>query len=186
MRNQDNTGKSNPTLIGVIHISGVIIRNLYGFVLPCRPILDYLYILAFYGIPLSWLLCRGECVISYLAKKIKNPNYVLGSESDNHSDLVDLFPNKSCYHLFSITSTLSYFTSTHVVYHRRYRGIDCGVFFCSDIGEKSLHYLAVVVYLIYIVDTGYLGRLIMRTTHPYYEIAFGVLLCANIVNNTWI
>jgi hypothetical protein len=116
-------------------------------------------------------------VISYLAKKIKNPNYQLGSESDNHSDLVDLFPNKQYYHLFSITSTLTYFTSTHIVYHRRclYRSIGrCNV---------SLHYLAVVVYLIYIVDTGYLGRLIVRTIHPYYEVAFGLLLCANIVND---
>jgi len=169
-----NTGKSHPTLIGIIHISGVIVRNMYGFVLPGGPILDYLYILAFYSIPLSWLLCRGECVISYLAKKIKNPNYQLGSESDNHSDLVDLFPNKQYYHLFSITSTLTYFTSTHIVYHRRYRGKDCGV---------SLHYLAVVVYLIYIVDTGYLGRLIVRTIHPYYEIAFGLLLFANILSD---
>jgi hypothetical protein len=46
-----NTGKSDPTLIGVIHISVVILRNMYGFVLPSVPMLDYLYILAFYGTP---------------------------------------------------------------------------------------------------------------------------------------
>jgi len=68
--------------------TGIIVRNMYGFVVTKFTVFDYWYLLAYYMIPLSWLVCGGECVISYLAKKIKNPNYHLGSESDNHSDLV--------------------------------------------------------------------------------------------------
>ena len=165
------------TIIGVFHILGVIFRNMYGFIVPSLSILDYLYLFSYYGIPLSWLLCRGECVISYIAKKIKNPNYQLGSDSDNHSDLVELFPNKQCYHIFSITSTVTYFTSTYIVYHRMcsYGEINC---------NEPLHELTVFVYIIYIIDTGYMNRFIINTFHPYYDIMFGLLLCANIVNNS--
>ena len=155
--------------IGIIHITGVILRNLYGFVGYSLPALDYLYLLTYYMIPLSWLLCRGECIISYLAKKIKNPNYQLGSESDNHSDLVELFPNKQCYHLFSIVSTMTYFTSTQIVYHRM---CNYGEIIC----DENLHEYVVYLYLIYIIDTWYMGRFITNTLHPYYEIVFGILL----------
>ena len=166
----------SPTKIGVIHISGVILRNMYGFVVINIPILDYLYLLAYYAIPLSWLLCRGECLISYIAKKIKNPNYELGSDADNHSDLIELFPNKQCYHLFSIMSTLIYFTSTNIVYSRMCH-------YNENVCNEQLHELTVFIYLIYIIDTGYMDRFIINTLHPYYEIVFGLLLCANIANN---
>ena len=180
--------KSSQT-IGMIHISGVILRNMYGFVGNGLPILDYLYLLAYYVIPLSWLLCRGECVISYMAKKINNPNYRLGSESDNHSDLVELFPNKQCYHFFSIVSTMTYFTSTQIVYHRMCnygQGPMVPTTNSKEFGEiicnENLHEYVVYLYLIYIIDTGYLGRFITNSLYPYYEIAFGMLLCVNIMN----
>lgn len=160
--------------IGVIHITGIIVRNMYGFVVTKFTVFDYWYLLAYYMIPLSWLVCGGECVISYLAKKIKNPNYHLGSESDNHSDLVELFPNKQCYHFFSIVSTMTYFTSTQIVYHR--------VCYLNEvICNENLHEYTVYVYLIYIIDTGYMGKFITSTFYPYFEIVFGILLCANIM-----
>jgi hypothetical protein len=41
---------------------------------------DYIYLIFLYFIILHWLLLKGECILSYLYKKICNPNYKLGSD----------------------------------------------------------------------------------------------------------
>jgi len=85
-----------------------------------------------------------------------------------------LFPNEQCYHFFSIVSTMTYFTSTQIVYHRM---CNYGEIICHE----NLHEYVVYLYLVYIIDTGYMSRFITNTLHPYYEIVFGILLIVNIV-----
>ena len=52
-----------------------------------------MYIMSFVFIPLSWIMCKDECIISYVCKKLENPHYQLGSEPENVKDIIDLFYN---------------------------------------------------------------------------------------------
>lgn len=86
-------------LYGILHLIGLISISLYGLVIN-NYILDKLYIYIFLFIPLSWILCKDECLISYFIKKINNPKYILGSEPFNTNDITNLFYNKKVYYIF--------------------------------------------------------------------------------------
>jgi hypothetical protein len=167
--------------IGKIHLSGAILRNLYGFVTPDLNEPDTLYLMWYYLLPVSWLLCRGECLVSYLAKKIKNPDYRLGSEANDHSDLVDLFPSKRVYRLFSLVSTATYFTSVQLVFNRTYKDpedVFRGTMFSQDY-RLVYHECAMYLYLVYILDKEWFGEFITTELYPVYDMALGSILLLN-------
>jgi hypothetical protein len=43
----------------------MIIENIYGFFSWKNIVFDKLYIISFVSIPLSWVICKDECIISY-------------------------------------------------------------------------------------------------------------------------
>jgi hypothetical protein len=43
-----------------------------------NEVLDVFYILYFIGMNISWVLCKNECIISYIFKRMKDPNYKMG------------------------------------------------------------------------------------------------------------
>ena len=47
---------------GQIHLFGMIIENIYGFVVPKHELFDKSYMIIFTTIPCSWLLCKDECI----------------------------------------------------------------------------------------------------------------------------
>jgi hypothetical protein len=167
--------------IGKIHLSGIIIRNIYGFVVPDLHELDTLYLMWYYILPVSWLLFRGECVVSYIAKKIKDPSYQLGSEANNNSDIADLFPNHLSYRIFSVVSTAAYFTSVQIVFNRTYRDID-DAFYNTILSSEYrffYHECAVYLYLVYILDKGWFNEFVTRNLYPAYDIVLGSVLLLN-------
>lgn len=85
-------------MFGVIHLGGMIFLSIYGFITPLQ-IIDNIFIVTIISLPLSWMACNNECIISYLLKKHKNPEYILGSEP-NIDDITELFPNKLSYEIF--------------------------------------------------------------------------------------
>ena len=105
-------------IFNILHLMGAIAKNTYGFF--SRPVLlyDSFYLFFFTGVPLSWLVCKGECVFSYLYKKYENPQYILGSDSHNYSDLAQLFPNKSAYKIYSHISAMAMLGSFILVNNR--------------------------------------------------------------------
>ena len=86
--------------IGIIHICGMLVEDMYGFIMRKHIFLDQLYMMSFVTIPLSWIIFKDECIISYLAKKIKNHHYTLGNEPENVNDISDLFTNKQQYFIY--------------------------------------------------------------------------------------
>ena len=86
--------------IGSLHLCGMIAENVYGFFIKQHILFDTLYVMSFISIPFSWLLCKDECIISYISKKMENPNYILGDEPENVKDVSSLFANESQYMIF--------------------------------------------------------------------------------------
>jgi hypothetical protein len=103
---------------GIIHLFGMIIENIYGFIIGENILFDKLYIISFLFIPFSWVVCKDECVISYMIKKIENPNYVLGNEPENVKDISDLFRDKNQYIIFYNINNLLRISSVMIVNNR--------------------------------------------------------------------
>jgi hypothetical protein len=78
----------------------MIMENIYGYFIKQHDLFDTLYIMSFVSIPFSWVLCKDECIISYITKKIENPNYMLGDEPENVKDVSTLFANHNQYMIF--------------------------------------------------------------------------------------
>lgn len=86
--------------VGLVHLCGMVTENIYGIVIPKTFGHDPAYMTLFLSIPLSWLACKNECIISYLVKKYENPHYHMGSNPENSDDLTCLFPSPQSYAFF--------------------------------------------------------------------------------------
>ena len=108
--------------VGIIHVCGMIIENIYGFIpnffISNIHFFDKMYIMSFVFIPLSWIMCKDECIISYVCKKVENPHYQLGSEPENVKDIIDLFYTKELYSIFHHTNHILRISSIIIVNNR--------------------------------------------------------------------
>ena len=83
-------------IVGWIHVITYILKNAYGFysfliMENLKELIDKYYIIVFLLLSYSWILCRNECLISYIVKKIKNSKYQLGEHSNNYEDMLLVF-----------------------------------------------------------------------------------------------
>jgi hypothetical protein len=104
--------------IGITHLCGMIIENIYGFIMKKNILFDKFYIISFVSIPFSWVICKDECIISYIIKKLENKNYILGNEPDNSKDISDLFINNKQYRIFNNINILTRICSVIIVNER--------------------------------------------------------------------
>ena len=76
-------------IITILHFLLFLINSFYAFLFP-KNWFDMYYLLLIFFTALSWTVCKGECIISVLYKKYKDPNYQIG---DNQSldDLTGMF-----------------------------------------------------------------------------------------------
>ena len=150
--------------VGIIHVYGMIIENIYGFIphffISNIRFFDKLYILSFVFIPLSWIICKDECIVSYLCKKTENPNYQLGSEPENVKDIIDLFYTKELYSIFYHTNHILRISSLLIV-NNRTTHISYYIFTPTF-----------VLYTIYVYDIIYKLNY-RKQLYPYFQI----LLC---------
>lgn len=105
-------------IIGFIHLCGMLTENIYGFVIPKTFGHDPVYMTLFLSIPVSWLVCKNECLIFYLVKKYENPQYIMGSNPENANDISDLFHNLNIYLVFYYINFGLKMTSILIVNHR--------------------------------------------------------------------
>jgi hypothetical protein len=77
-------------IVGLFHLQGMILQSVYGLVSWRQTIGDKIYMTSFLLIPLSWILCKDECIISYLVKKMENPRYVIGERPYDTQDIIDI------------------------------------------------------------------------------------------------
>jgi hypothetical protein len=104
--------------VGIFHLCGMVIEDIYGFIVQKNIFLDKLYIISFVSIPFSWIICKDECIISYIMKKIEDPKYILGTEPENVEDISILFSNKEQYVIFYNINNLLRICSIIIVNHR--------------------------------------------------------------------
>ena len=149
--------------IGVVHLSGMIIENTYGFIIPKHSLFDKLYIITLTLIPFSWIICKDECIISYLIKKYENPNYVLGNEPENINDITNLFINKTQYIIFCNTNYVLRLFSILIVNNRT-----------TQISEFIL-VPTIMMYSFYIYDIINVINT-RKKMYPYFQIILSIYL----------
>ena len=145
--------------IGIYHLCGMIIQNVYGLITVKNELLDKIYIISFVSIPFSWVICKNECIISYIAKKLENPNYVLGTEPENVKDIMNLFTDKHDYLIFYDFNMLLRLCSVIIVNIRT-----------TNI-NNSIIIPTYILYLYYNYDILYKLNY-TNTIYPYFHIVF--------------
>jgi len=148
---------------GVLHLSGMMIENTYGFIFVKDVAFDKLYMFSILFIPFSWIICKDECIISYLIKKYKNPKYRLGDEPENVEDISNLFTNKYQYNLFTNINYFLRLFSVLIVNHRT-----------TQISSVIL-IPTCVLYSFYIYDITYKVN-VRKQMCPYFHIILGISL----------
>jgi hypothetical protein len=149
--------------IGTIHLCGMIIENVYGFFVRKNIMFDKLYIISFVSIPFSWVVCKDECIISYIMKKLENKNYILGDEPENVKDISNLFINENQYLLFYNVNSLCRIFSVIIVNNRTSKINDCFII------------PTCILYLYYNYDITYKLNYRKRL-YPYFQIILCIYL----------
>jgi hypothetical protein len=147
--------------VGLFHLCGMIAENVYGFFILKNILFDKLYIISFIAIPFSWIVCKVECIISYIMKKMENPYYILGSEPENVKDISNFFTNEYQYIIFYNINTLLRIYSVIIVI-KRTTNVDCFVFIPTC-----------MLYLYYNYDITYKLNY-RKKLYPYFQI----ILCS--------
>ena len=143
--------------IGIIHLSAMIIQDLYGIIIRKNIFFDKLYLISFVFIPFSWIILKDECFISYIIKKIENNNYLLGECPDNVKDITDLFINKNHYFIFYNINNLLRIFSIIIVNNRT-----------TKINNNFL-LITCILYLFYNYDITYKFSY-RKLFYPYFQI----------------
>lgn len=79
-------------IISGLHFLLFIINSFYAFVFS-KNWFDMYYLLFMFFTGLSWTVCKGECILSFMYKKYKNKHYQIG-ENMSVDDLTTLFGQK--------------------------------------------------------------------------------------------
>jgi len=162
----DNTKK----IIGYLHLILGIIKYTYGYIFSSILLFDSIYLIIFSLIPLSWIFCKGECIISYFVKKYENSNYKLGDKPFHHKDIYDLFSNKIVYIFFSNITTFIYIGSLIIVNNR------------TNIIPKYIFYITILLLLLYIYDMDLYKSYYSNLYFPYFQIIVTIMLLYIIFN----
>lgn len=157
-------------IIGYLHLILGIIKNTYGYIFSSILLYDSIYLIIFALIPLSWILFKGECLISYFVKIYENSNYKLGDNQFHHKDISDLFSNKTYYILFSNITTFIYIGSLIIVNNR------------TNIIPKYIFYIIILLLLFYIYDMDLYKSYYSNLFCPYFQIILTIGLLYIIFN----
>lgn len=93
-------------IIGISHLIFAILVSMYGLVMN-KNWFDKFYIYYNYLVFISWTLFDGECFVTYVIKKLENPNYVAGSDSTDLTDMNMNFDKKNFRNFLDIFVTLN-------------------------------------------------------------------------------
>jgi hypothetical protein len=141
-----------------VHICLAAYQVFYPFV-PSSRFYDCIYILFWLLTLLSYLLLKGECITSLIYKKMKNPDYELGSDIFTFDDMLQYFPWLSSTVLMNINLVLSlYFGYCIYIVNKRSHLLSN-----TNIGAFLTVFLSYVVYLRYreLFDTAMLEPVII-------------------------
>tara|TARA_B000000477_G_C6072534_1_gene219330 strand:+ start:388 stop:903 length:516 start_codon:yes stop_codon:yes gene_type:complete len=102
-------------IIPYIHLLFILFITIYPIIFNYKYLIDYIYINLLFITHLSWTLNNNECLISYIYKKNKNKNYLIGTNSLELDDIFILI-NKNLWkkYISKILYLLSIYSSTIV------------------------------------------------------------------------
>jgi len=151
---------------GFLHLFGMVTKNIYGIIIAKNIIFDKIYLTIFLSIPISWILCKDECIISYIIKKYNNKNYILGDNPENVDDISELFYNKKIYFIFYNLNQILQIISIIIV-NNRTTNISYYIFIPT-----------IILYIFYIYDISYKINY-RKIVYPYFQILLllYLLLC---------
>jgi len=96
-------------LVGIIHLILFICIAFYGiFIYKNKYDLYYIFFILF--IILNWNIFKGECIVTYLMKIMKDKNYIMGNDSADLDDMnifEDNFHNKILFFSINIFNIIS-------------------------------------------------------------------------------
>ena len=75
----------------IIHLL-IFFYNFYPLLIPASKFYDKIYLTFILIVLINWVVFKGECFISYLWKKLENPNYIMGSNIFDITDIKHSFP----------------------------------------------------------------------------------------------
>jgi hypothetical protein len=78
-------------IIGALHGVWTVFISVYGFIVSKKWGYDFYYMGYMILLVISWLLCKDECLITYVYKKILDPTYTLGKDSNRMADSENIF-----------------------------------------------------------------------------------------------
>jgi len=142
-------------IIGFTHSFGSIMINTLPLCFQ-NPISNNLFILSYTITPITWILCKDECLISFLVKKINNPTYRLGQSPNDYSDLVSLFRDIHILNFIFNTNTILQCIS---VFHIQQNNL---------LISPIYFYLPMMLRLIYAYDIKWNTK-IRKNTFPYFQ-----------------
>lgn len=145
-------------IIGYLHLLLSILKYIYGYIFPSILLFDSLYIILFAAIPLSWILFKNECLLSYFIKKYENNNYKLGDEPSNYKDMSDIFPNNKIYSYYTNITTFIYIGSLIIVNNR------------AKIIPNYIFYIILILFLLYCYDIELFNSYYFKLLYPYPHI----------------
>jgi len=143
------------SIIGFTHsLSSVMINTLPLY---CQnPIVNNIFIFSYTVTPISWILFKDECIISYFVKKIYNPYYKLGQVPNDYADLISIFRDINILNFIYNTNTI----------------LQCLSIFVIQQNTPSISYLTfytpMVLRLIYAYDIKWDTKF-RKITFPYFH-----------------
>ena len=155
----------NTFLTSILHILIFIFTSFYVFIFP-KNNFDFIYLFYSFTVILSWTLLNGECYITYLIKKIQDPNYVPGKNVMNNEDLYILPFPKNVINMWIDFIMVIWWVSIYYVFHRNkypkiipFILISCWVLYKIILGmyehhdtNKKFHYYQSILFYILFFD----------------------------------
>jgi len=143
--------------VGLAHFGCALMKNIHIIIYPSTFFEKSIFVTLYAMTPISWILCKDECLVSYCIKKLNNPQYVLGDEPHNYKDMEDIFVNLQLYDALFHVNTLLQTVSLFII-KQKHENINSPIF-----------YIALITKLIYIYDIKY-NRNIRKILYPWFQI----------------
>jgi hypothetical protein len=156
-------------LVSIVHFILSVFMAIYAFIIN-KSQYDIYYICITLLILLSWLIYNGECYVTYLFKKTKNPNYIAGSQSIDLDDM-NICGDKICSRYFFFALMIVNICSVGLVLHRN-----------KYLSEYTIYlFLLLYLILILILRKFYLSDSTFKYYHldvffEYFKIIFGIFI----------
>lgn len=156
-------------LIGLLHYIVPIIHLIYLIFAPLKW--DVYMFIWLNILVLHWVLLKNECLISYIHKKIHNPNYKIG-EDVNVKDMTNVFTG--------FMSENNAIILVNIINYGLFIGLFLRFFIFKSINPIIITYITFILFAIYT----FLIKLNITDTFPFS--LFKIILVISILSNFYL